>query len=58
MKEKPEDWSDEKLLRKANQCWEMAGLARMDGDLADAKLNTDKAREYDRIRLERKRDGR
>ena len=34
---------------KADQCWEMAGLARQDGDMADAKRQTDKAREYEQL---------
>jgi hypothetical protein len=32
--------SEEKLMRKQNQAWEMAGLARQDGDKADAKRHT------------------
>ncbi len=40
------NWSAEKLRRKADQHWEMAGLARMDGDHADAIYHTDLARKY------------
>lgn len=38
----------EELRRKADQHWEMAGLARQDNDQADADRHTAKAREYDR----------
>lgn len=34
-------------LRKANQHWEMAGLARADGDHKDAERHTKLAREHD-----------
>ncbi len=37
----------EQLRRKADQAWEMAGLARQDGDHADAERQTKKAREYE-----------
>jgi hypothetical protein len=33
--------------RKADQEWDMAGLARQDGDLKDAEKHTIKAREYE-----------
>lgn len=33
--------------RKANQHWELAGLARQDGDYADEKRHTDLARMWD-----------
>jgi hypothetical protein len=33
--------------RKANQHWEMAGLARQDNDQADSKRHTDLARLWD-----------
>ena len=39
-------------LRKANQHWDMAGLARQDGDKADEKRQTDLAREHDRLARE------
>ena len=38
----------ERLRRKRDQAWEMAGLARQDGDSADQKRWTDEAREYQR----------
>ena len=31
---------------KADQHWDMAGLARQDGDIEDSKKHTDLAREY------------
>jgi hypothetical protein len=34
--------------RKANQEWEMAGLARQDGDYKDAEKRTEAAREWER----------
>ncbi len=37
----------EKCRMKANQEWEMAGLARQDGDKADCARHTEKAREWD-----------
>ena len=37
----------ERLKRKANQEWEMAGLAIKDGDYIDANIHTRKAVEYD-----------
>jgi hypothetical protein len=37
----------EKCIRKANQHWEMAGLARQDGDTKDAERHTKLAREWD-----------
>lgn len=38
----------DRLRRKANQEWDMAGLARQDGDRADEKRHTDLARDYER----------
>jgi hypothetical protein len=38
----------EQLRRKADQAWEMAGLARQDGDRVDEKRRTEEAREYER----------
>jgi hypothetical protein len=37
----------EALRRKANQHWEMAGLARADHDRRDEKRHTELAREFD-----------
>ena len=37
----------EELLRKADQHYEMAGLARLDGDAADAARHMKLAKEYD-----------
>lgn len=37
---------------KANQHWEMAGLARADGDKADEQRHTAKAREFDKLASE------
>lgn len=45
--EKYEEWSDEKLRRKADQAWDMAGLARQDRDTEDEKRRTAEARKYD-----------
>ncbi len=47
MKENLKSWTLEKLRRKANQSWEMAGLARVDGDYADEKRHTKDALRYD-----------
>lgn len=49
MSKQPEyfNWSVDKLRRKANQEWELAGLARQDGDKADAAKHTELARLYD-----------
>ncbi len=38
----------DRLRRKADQEWDMAGLARQDGDHADAAKHTAAAREYER----------
>lgn len=35
-----ESWSDEKLRRKEDQAWDMAGLARKDGDKKDEIRHT------------------
>lgn len=40
-------WSSEKLRRKADQAWDMAGLARQDRDTVDEKRRTDEARLYE-----------
>jgi hypothetical protein len=40
------DLSLDTLRRKRDQEWELAGLARQDGDKADEARHTDKAREY------------
>lgn len=37
----------DRAIRKANQHWEMAGLARMDGDTPDERRHTRKAQRYD-----------
>lgn len=37
---------------KADQHWEMAGLARQDRDTADEKRHTAKAREHERLASE------
>lgn len=42
-----ETWSAEKLRRKADQHWDMAGLARQDRDAADAERHTKLARLYE-----------
>jgi hypothetical protein len=42
------DPARDRLRRKANQEWDMAGLARQDGDAADAERHTKAAREYER----------
>jgi hypothetical protein len=36
----------DRLRRKRDQAWEMAGLARQDGDMADAQRQTEAARQY------------
>ncbi len=41
--------SAEQLRRKADQAWEMAGLARQDGDTKDEIRQTENAREYQRL---------
>lgn len=49
MSKEPEhySWSLEKLRRKANQEWELAGLASQDNDEADADRHQTLARLYD-----------
>lgn len=37
----------EECRRKANQCYEMAGLARADGDSADAARQLERAQQWD-----------
>ena len=37
---------------KADQEWDMAGLARQDGDMKDAELHMKKAREYEAMARE------
>lgn len=34
---------------KADQEWDMAGLARQDRDMTDAQRHTDNAREYEKM---------
>ena len=41
------NWGLEKLRRKANQAWVLAGCARADGDLKDETVQATKARMYD-----------
>lgn len=38
----------DRLRRKRDQEWEMAGLARQDGDTKDELIHISKAREYER----------
>lgn len=38
----------ERMKRKRDQAWDMAGLARQDGDTADAQRRTDEARDWSR----------
>lgn len=45
--------TDESLRRKAEQHWEMAGLAIGDGDVADYQRQTEIAKACDRILRER-----
>jgi hypothetical protein len=45
--ERLEDMTEEKLRRKANQHWNMAGLARQDSDLKDAQRHTELARRFE-----------
>jgi hypothetical protein len=40
-----EIWTEERLRRKIDQAWEMAGLARMDGDHKDEQRRTKEARD-------------
>lgn len=39
----------DRYRRKADQCWDLAGLARRDGDLAAAASYTEEARKYEAI---------
>ena len=39
----------ERLRRKRDQAWEMAGLARQDGDEADCIRRMEEAKEYSRL---------
>lgn len=41
------NYNKEYYIRKANQHWEMAGLARQDRDYEDAERHTKLAREYE-----------
>lgn len=38
----------ERLRRKRDQAWDMAGLARQDGDMVDAAKQTAAAKDYQR----------
>lgn len=42
----------QRLTRKENQEWELAGLARQDGDDAAAQRHTENARYYARLAQE------
>jgi hypothetical protein len=44
----------ERLRRKADQAWDMAGLARQDGDTKDEARRTKEARAYDAEILRRR----
>lgn len=44
------------LRRKADQHWEMAGLARQDGDHKDAARHTEEARKYEQLLREGPRE--
>ncbi|MCK5015770.1 MAG: hypothetical protein KAS32_01750 [Candidatus Peribacteraceae bacterium] len=41
------DLNEEQLRRKADQHWEMTGLARQDHDMADVIKHTELAKEYE-----------
>ena len=45
---KIQDMTIEQLKRKANQSWDMAGLARQDGDKEDATRHTSNALMYEK----------
>lgn len=47
-------WNLEKLRCRADQEWEMAGLARQDGDAADTDRRTRLARAYEQEVRERR----
>lgn len=53
MNEDCSNWSNEKLRRKADQHWEMVGLARQDRDATDEKRHTDEARRLEAVLRER-----
>lgn len=55
--EDPHNWTLEKLRRKRDQAWDMAGLARHDRDIADEQRHTADARLYSNIICERHSDG-
>lgn len=46
-----------RLLRKADQHWDMAGLARQDGDVKDEQRHTAEARRLTALAGELKRGG-
>ena len=48
MTENTDNWSIEKLRRKRDQEWELAGCARRDGDTIAENEHTALAREYAR----------
>ncbi len=41
--------TENEYARKADQAWEMAGLARQDGDKADEKRWTEEAQRLERL---------
>lgn len=45
-------------MRKADQHYEMAGLARQDGDKQDAARHTEEAKKHDRLARESREAGR
>jgi hypothetical protein len=51
---RPENATPEydRYRRKSNQEWDLAGLARQDGDMEASNKHTEQAREYDRLARE------
>jgi len=43
------NYDPDKIRRKADQEWEMAGLARQDGDHADAQRHTKEAQRLEQL---------
>ena len=52
----PRDAEYLRLRRKADQAWELGGLARQDGDTEAMNRHYDQAREWGRLASERKRE--
>jgi hypothetical protein len=48
-----ETWTDEKILRKINQAYELAGCARQDQDHADEKRWLDEVERLKKLLRER-----